>query len=206
MKPLSPEFHKYAWDFKLLRRRDRIAMFIKTRGKSVSYEVVKVKDQKAHTWPAGNTTEACENLPGSNEWGVKGWTYQTEEDALHKFNALAASQQSQGEPASSPTPSTRPRSVSSMACDSHIPDGFLPRAGIDVGDGCRAYSRDTSPDAPGYSRATSSSRTEPASVQSSTNGAESDALCAQLAATRSLASLRTTKIKGSSILDLPVDG
>jgi hypothetical protein len=89
MKHLMPEFHKAGFDFKLLLRDGDIALLRKTKpGFSFeSYEVAIIQRHNGYEI-AGVKIEPGENMPSSEQWGVKGWTCRTYDDACTKFNAL----------------------------------------------------------------------------------------------------------------------
>ncbi len=86
MIPLPETFRADRYDFKMMLREGRFAIFRKTKGEAIqSYETVVVRECKEHTWPNGQTTPAHEVMPGNELWGLYGWTYATLEQAQNRM-------------------------------------------------------------------------------------------------------------------------
>jgi len=90
MIPLETEFYSRGFCHKLVRRAGFVcvcARFRRPRPENVHYEVVIIREGKAHTI-AGKDFPAKEYYPSSEEWGRYGWTYRDEDQARAKFGAL----------------------------------------------------------------------------------------------------------------------
>jgi len=100
MKPLPEKFTKGGFDFVLVKRIGLVALYQKIRdfdfrvGKvwktfkhRDSWEVFIIQQHAAREI-AGVKIEACEAVPCSESWGIKGWSYMTLADAEKRFNTL----------------------------------------------------------------------------------------------------------------------
>lgn len=90
MKPLGNTFSKNGFHYQLVTRHDDIAIFRQSRepnSKCFAYEVFFVKKAKECAI-AGKVIEAHEAVPGNEEWGVKGWTFSTLEEARQRMRKL----------------------------------------------------------------------------------------------------------------------
>lgn len=84
MKALPTQFKAGGFWFDQLERIGQIGLFEKTRGRSVSYEVVRIQRQNA--WRAfGQDFPASEAMPSSELWGTDGWTYVDCDSAMVRF-------------------------------------------------------------------------------------------------------------------------
>lgn len=100
MKQLPEKYSKYGYNFKLLKRNDKVAIYSQSThpdlpedGKACDYEVIVIQRQKANTFKRGDTeiaVEAREMVPSTEEWGTKGWTLATKEAAYAKFDEITS--------------------------------------------------------------------------------------------------------------------
>jgi len=83
MEALVTEFADRTFRYVQVERDGDIALFTQTHLASgtVRFEVVKIRIQRAHTWPSGVHTPDREVYPGSHRWGQLGWTCFTLEAA-----------------------------------------------------------------------------------------------------------------------------
>ena len=88
MIPIANEFKSKGFYYKLLKRYEMVAMFVKTRGTNVSYEVVRLQRHPAHRWPNGEESPAREAMPGPEAWGTNGWTFTRLHDAERRYRLL----------------------------------------------------------------------------------------------------------------------
>lgn len=90
MKPLSTKFKLDGFDFEQIQRHGRVAIFRKSKPnhQQATFEVVFIQERPAHTWPNGQTTEAHESMPGSEQWGMAGWSCYTLEAARARLHRL----------------------------------------------------------------------------------------------------------------------
>jgi len=88
MKPLT-EYARNGFDFLLLRREGRIAIFAGSKPEHFhpNYEVIRIQINKAGE-RFGKFHDATESCPRNELWGNEGWTFQTIEDATAKFEEL----------------------------------------------------------------------------------------------------------------------
>lgn len=90
MIPIETEFYSRGFCHKLVRRAGFVCVYARFRRptpENVHYEVVIIREGKAHTI-AGKDFPAKEYHPSSEEWGRYGWTYRDEDQAHAKFGAL----------------------------------------------------------------------------------------------------------------------
>jgi len=90
MKSLPETFRQDGFDFRILRRRGRVALLVKRKPglQLESFEVVLIRtlpERKAF----GKYLPAAEYLPNSESWGICGWTFTTREDAERRFESEA---------------------------------------------------------------------------------------------------------------------
>lgn len=87
-KPLKDFFKKYGYDFKMIKRTKNKAIFVQTnRSKIYSYEVVIISKHDGF-YLGENYIEPSETYPSNSEWGIKGFTYKTLEEAEDKYKTL----------------------------------------------------------------------------------------------------------------------
>lgn len=103
MKPLT-EYRKNGYDFSLFKRDGDVAIFrgVKDSSPSTNWEVVCIQKNPGgarifHT-PEKEVIEVMfepkEYPPSDNDWGAKGWTCLTQEDAEAKMQLLLATTKS----------------------------------------------------------------------------------------------------------------
>ena len=80
MQPVETTYADRVFVWAQLSRHGAIAIYTQTHRTSgiVRYEVVKIREAAAHTWPDGSTTPAREVYPGKTSWGQLGWTFFTQ--------------------------------------------------------------------------------------------------------------------------------
>jgi len=90
MKTLT-EYTKNGFDFKLLRREGRIALFVGTKeGQAqINYEVIRIQFNRAGE-RFGKTFPDSESGPRNEMWGDHGWTFVTLEQAEARFQSLCS--------------------------------------------------------------------------------------------------------------------
>lgn len=91
MKLLPETFRKDGFDFKLVRREGRFAIYTKTKPtyKTPSFEVGVIRRNKART-AFGRDFEDSESWPSSEEWGVRAWTYTNLDDSVRRLESLCS--------------------------------------------------------------------------------------------------------------------
>lgn len=90
MKPLPETFRQDGFDFTMLRREGRVAMFRKAKSeRNTGFEVVIVQWRPEHEWQ-GKIYPASEAMPGNELWGKQGWSQVTREAADARFRELIA--------------------------------------------------------------------------------------------------------------------
>lgn len=92
MKPLPLTFvgrgPQKGWNFTLIERDGLHAVYRKEKEGHESYEVIIVK--RCPEYKLGDSViEAHEAFPSPEEWGIKGWTCQTRQEALNKMRNLS---------------------------------------------------------------------------------------------------------------------
>jgi hypothetical protein len=87
-KPLKESFSKYGFDYKMIKRTKKKAIFEQSkRNRVFSYEVITVSKHNGFT--LGDVyIEPSETYPSTSEWGSKGFTYKTLEEAERKYREL----------------------------------------------------------------------------------------------------------------------
>jgi len=88
-KVIPTEFKKKGFTYKQVKREGMRAIFEQTRpGTSLkNYEVVKLGRHNGYSM-GGSFIEPSETYPGSSLWGIMGWTCQSLDNALVRYNAL----------------------------------------------------------------------------------------------------------------------
>src|SRR5687768_15810458 len=89
MKTLQLELRMGGFTFRRVLREGPVAVYRQSKpGTTIeAYEVILIR-RRGERVIAGRTLEASERYPRSEERGKRGWTYQTKERAMAKFNAL----------------------------------------------------------------------------------------------------------------------
>ncbi len=100
MNTIPERFTKSGYHYRLLERTAVGAIYSQStvpdlppNGKACAYEVVRVRIRKERTATAkmgAFNFPAGEYLPGSNEWGRQGWTFETLAKARERLNAISA--------------------------------------------------------------------------------------------------------------------
>lgn len=85
-RPLPDDFRKKGWTFHLLSRRGCVALYIKTiigeNGKMIrSWEVIRPEIKRADRF-LGVDVPLRETYPCDEDWGTRGWTAMSEEEAM----------------------------------------------------------------------------------------------------------------------------
>ena len=90
MKPLPDTFRKDGYNFVQVFREGRVAVFSKSKSghRWPSFETVIIQENKARTI-AGVNIPASESLPRSEDWGWKGWSFTTFDEAFRKAQEVA---------------------------------------------------------------------------------------------------------------------
>jgi hypothetical protein len=78
MKVIPDSFQKNGWNYRLVERSDRFAIY--NQGGGSAFELVRIRTREASDTPHFKI-EAGEYLPTTNEWGRHGWTHHTLERA-----------------------------------------------------------------------------------------------------------------------------
>ena len=88
-KVIPSEFKKKGFTYKQVRRDGMKAIFEQTReGTDLkNYEVVKLGRHNGYNM-GGVFIEPAETYPGSSLWGIMGWTSQSIDSALERYNSL----------------------------------------------------------------------------------------------------------------------
>jgi hypothetical protein len=87
-KPLKESFAKYGFDFKMIKRTKKKAIFSQSKGNKVfAYETILVSRHNGFSL-ADVYIEPSETYPSTSEWGVKGFTFKTLEEAEEKYKTL----------------------------------------------------------------------------------------------------------------------
>ena len=82
MKTLT-QYTKHGITRRVLNRGGNIAIFASER----DYEVIMIQSHDGRVI-AGKECPAAEYPPSSEQWGNKGWTYNTRDEAIQKYNEL----------------------------------------------------------------------------------------------------------------------
>jgi hypothetical protein len=82
MKTLT-QYTKHGITRRALHRGGNIAIFASER----DYEVIIIQSHDGRVI-AGKECPAAEYPPSSEQWGAKGWTYRTIDEAIQKYNEL----------------------------------------------------------------------------------------------------------------------
>jgi hypothetical protein len=91
LEPLSIEFDFKGFHYRQIARKSRAAIYSQrwngAESPSTAYEVMLIQAYPETTM-FGKLVPAHEAMPGSEQWGQKGWTFTTEERARAKFQEL----------------------------------------------------------------------------------------------------------------------
>jgi len=108
--PLLTKFKVGEWLFQQIDRRGDVCLYLKqSKGLSgptiFSWEVVLPNIRKAQQYPSGRSYPLRETYPTDGQWGARGWTYMSDEEARIAFELRCAEQTTPGE-ATSPRNTT----------------------------------------------------------------------------------------------------
>ena len=85
---LENKFKKRGFDYELVVRQGDLAIYeLKADNQVSGYETVLIQESKERVI-AGIVIGASEHLPGNEQFGTKGWSYQNKSNALKKFYEL----------------------------------------------------------------------------------------------------------------------
>jgi hypothetical protein len=89
MTPLPIQFDKSGWHYHQVFRRGLIAVYRrwKDSGLKPHFETIRIREAPDYQ-VNGNSIPAHESYPGDTLWGKHGWTFLTEEEAMHKASEL----------------------------------------------------------------------------------------------------------------------
>lgn len=89
MTKLPISFISKGFSFTQLLRSDQAAIYGRAylERNEVHYEVIAIRHHKGWIWPNGNVTPPGEGYPGSEQWGLYGWTFSP---ASHRYPFEAA--------------------------------------------------------------------------------------------------------------------
>jgi hypothetical protein len=95
MQKIAETFSSCGHSFKQIKRAGNVALYKRwphcSTEKGCHYEVVVISSQsEGESIMAGKTVrrESKELYPGTEQWGKRGWTYQTKENAMSKFSQI----------------------------------------------------------------------------------------------------------------------
>jgi hypothetical protein len=92
--PLPVAFRSGGFEFEQVEREGDIALFRKTKyyagtGKRFeTFEVVRIQEMDEHQWPNGDISGPHEYMPASESWGIDGFSFQTGDEAMRRFEEL----------------------------------------------------------------------------------------------------------------------
>src|SRR5262245_52956101 len=83
MEPVPLQFDEGLFRYEHVERHGMLAIYTQTHKPSgtVRYEMVRLRHQKAKTWPNGSITPEREAYPGASAWGLYGFTFHSLADA-----------------------------------------------------------------------------------------------------------------------------
>jgi hypothetical protein len=101
VKSIELSFRSDSFDFELIKRRGRIALFSKTKSthRDPCYEVVILQIHEAERI-LGYQLPKREAMPPSESWGNSGWSYSNLEAAMKRFDSLVKDAPALGSPTS----------------------------------------------------------------------------------------------------------
>lgn len=91
IRPLPETKRKNGCVYRQVQRSDRTAMYSLSHtdgGRTIGYEVFKIKNTPAGTDHRGIKHEACEHFPSNEEFGSIAWAFTTREFAQVKYDQL----------------------------------------------------------------------------------------------------------------------
>ncbi len=87
MKLLPKDLRHDGFDLHQIYRDGIIAIYRQIKGRIESYEVIRIKEVKEKML-FGRKIDAHEAYPASEEWGERGWSYNTLDEARCRVKAL----------------------------------------------------------------------------------------------------------------------
>jgi hypothetical protein len=93
IKPLDTQFTLKGVEYTQLARNGEVAVYRRQKLPKgwVDFEVVRIRSQKSGTVERDGAEvkrEAKELYPNDNQWGDRGWTFQTEESGMRKYRLV----------------------------------------------------------------------------------------------------------------------
>lgn len=89
MTKFATQFQRNGFDFQQLERRGDVAIFLQSKGgRSVAFEVVRIRVAPPHRFQDGRELPEREVYPSSEHWGLYGFTCETLERAKALMHAL----------------------------------------------------------------------------------------------------------------------
>jgi len=87
MRKLPKTFKQKGFNLSQIKREGNKAIYKKTRGKVISYEVIVVSSHNGYEL-GGQKIDPAETYPSTSQWGLKGWTCTTVECAEKRYSTL----------------------------------------------------------------------------------------------------------------------
>jgi hypothetical protein len=102
MEPLALEFDLGNYRHTQVERHGTIAIYEQRHKEAdvTRFEVVRIRIQREHTWPTGQTTPEKEAYPGATSWGRLGFTCFSLAEAQALAATLVGDEQDDSTPAS----------------------------------------------------------------------------------------------------------
>ncbi len=97
MKALPKTFTSKGWEFTLFTRSTKAALYERRQPGDIAlhWEVILIRTHQGRIWPDGCVTPPGEFYPGSEGWGIYGWTFTPAshanpfEAAFRKFKSIS---------------------------------------------------------------------------------------------------------------------
>ena len=88
--PIPNEWTREGWQYRVIKRQGLAVIAEKARQGSdrISYEVALLRIEKPVEFPPGVFRPLRESYPTSNDWGSRGWTCMTREQAERRFLSI----------------------------------------------------------------------------------------------------------------------
>jgi hypothetical protein len=80
-------YKRNGYEFAITERSGDVCLAVGRKGKITTYEVF-IMQHNAERIIAGVTIQASQSPPGNEQWGRKGWTYSSEDQAREKYADL----------------------------------------------------------------------------------------------------------------------
>ena len=92
MKKLEKNLRKNGYDYELIQRTDKVALYAQTiHGDVIGYEVFFIKEQKESNVVIDNVKvhfEHKEAFPSNEDFGNIAWSFTMEKNAISRYEAL----------------------------------------------------------------------------------------------------------------------